>query len=467
MSDFRDKLDDDLKLKVWEKALSRGGDFAEVFVEDTSQLSFQLRDGRVSDLAQGCRQGVGVRVVAGDIFGYAWLDGFNADDLLQAAGTAAAIAQGGHPQVVPVRELSIPDLYPLEHPLSELGFGNKLELLKEADAHLRETDDRLHQVIIGYTEEMRNIRIATSDGVDVRDEQPLMRVAGIVVALQNGKRVQGFHAYGGRVGRELLDKQPPSKELMKAADMALTMLDARPIKGGPMPVVLGPGWGGVLLHEGVGHGLEGDFNFKGSSLFAGRIGQKVASELVTVVDDATIPRHRGSINIDDEGTPGGRTVLIEGGVLLGYMHDRISASQLGAELTGNGRRQSYTKPPIPRMTNTFMLGGDASPEDIIADTKSGLLAKALGGGQVDIASGDFVFDVQEGYRIEDGKITHPVENATLIGNGPKTLTQMDMVASDFSLCTGVGTCGKDGQGVPCGVGEPTLRVREMTVGGRG
>jgi len=249
--------------------------------------------------------------------------------------------------------------------------------------------------------------------------------------------------------------------------MALTMLDARPIKGGPMPVILGPGWGGVLLHEGVGHGLEGDFNFKGSSLFAGKIGQKVADELVTVVDDATIPHHRGSLNIDDEGTPGARTVLIEKGVLRGYMHDRISASQLGAALTGNGRRQSYTKPPIPRMTNTFMLGGDASPEDIIADTKEGLLAKALGGGQVDIASGDFVFDVQEGYLIEDGKITHPVENATLIGNGPKTLTQVDMVASDFSLCTGVGTCGKDDQGVPCGVGEPTLRVREMTVGGRG
>lgn len=467
MSDFRDKLDDELKLRVWEKALSRGGDFAELFVEDTNQLSFQLRDGKVSELAQGCRQGVGVRVVAGDVYGYAWLDGFNADDLLQAAGTAAAIAQSGHPQVVPVRELSVPDLYPLEHPLSELGFSDKMELLKEADARLREADERLHQVIIGYTEEMRHIRVATSDGVDVRDEQPLMRVASVVVALQNGKRKQGFHAYGGRVGRELLDKQPPAKELMKAADMALTMLDARPIKGGPMPVILCPGWGGVLLHEGVGHGLEGDFNFKGSSLFAGRVGQEVASELVTVVDDATIPYHRGSLNIDDEGTPGARTVLIEKGVLRGYMHDRISASQLGAAPTGNGRRQSYTKPPIPRMTNTFMLGGDASPEDIIADTKEGILAKALGGGQVDIASGDFVFDVQEGYRIEDGKVTHPVENATLIGNGPKTLTLVDMVASDFSLCTGVGTCGKDGQSVPCGVGEPTLRVHEMTVGGRG
>jgi TldD protein len=467
VSDFINRLDDGLKLRVWEKALARGGDFAEIFVEDTDTLAFQLKDGKVADLSQGRRQGVGVRVVAGDVYGYAWLDGFNEKDLLEAATTAAQIAESGKPAVEPVRRLKLQNFYPVEHSTLEVDFQHKMNLMHEADDALRAFDARIIQVGMGYGESMRSIRVATSDGIDVTDIQPLIRIGGFVVAAEGEKRVMGMYAYGGRIGREILTDKPPSKAMLHAAKLAIVNLAAKPIKGGPMPVVLGPGWGGVLLHEAVGHGLEGDFNYKGASLFSGRIGQKVASELVTVVDDATVPYHRGSINIDDEGTPGMRTVLIENGILRGYMHDRISAKQMGLPLTGNGRRETYMKPPIPRMTNTYMLGGTTPLEEIISSTKDGFYAKQLGGGQVDIASGDFVFEVTEGYRIEDGKLTYPVEKATLIGNGPQTLGKVDMVADDFSLCPGVGSCGKDGQAAPVGVGEPSLRVSEVTVGGRG
>ncbi len=467
MSDFINRLDDNLKLRVWEKALSRGGDFAEIFIEDTDTLGFQLKDGKVADLSQGRRQGIGVRVVANDVFGYAWMDGFDEKNLLEAATTAAQIAESGTPAVAQVRKLEIGSYYPVDHPASELDFGRKMALLHDSDDALRAHDSRIAQVGIGYAESMRSIRVATTDGVDVFDIQPLIRIGGFAIATEGDKRVMGIYAYGGRVGRELLDKHPPSVEMVRAAKMAIVNLSAKPIKGGPMPVILGPGWGGVLLHEAVGHGLEGDFNYKGASIFSNRIGQKVASDLVTVIDDATIPNHRGSINVDDEGTPGMRNVLIENGILRGYMHDRISAKQLGLPLTGNGRRETYMKPPIPRMTNTFMLGGATPLEEIIAATKDGFYAKQLGGGQVDIASGDFVFEVSEGYRIEDGKVTTPVEKATLIGNGPQTLNKVDMVANDFSLCPGVGSCGKDGQAAPVGIGQPSLRISEVTVGGRG
>ena len=467
MSEFINRLDDGLKQRVWDKALARGGDFAEIFIEDTDTLGFQLKDGKVSDLAKGRRQGIGVRVVANDVFGYAWMDGFDEKNLLDAAATAAQIAEGGTPAVAQVKSIDMGNFYPVDHSASEIDFAQKMVLLHETDDALRAHDGRIVQVGISYAENMRSIRVVTSDGVDVRDTQPLIRIGGYVIATEGDKRVMGFYAYGGRTGRELLDNHPPSRELLHAARMAVTNLSAEPIKGGPMPVVLGPGWGGVLLHEAVGHGLEGDFNYKGASIFSNRIGQKVASDLVTVIDDATIPNHRGSINVDDEGTPGMRNVLIENGVLRGYMHDRISAKQLGLPLTGNGRRETYMKPPIPRMTNTYMLGGNTPLEEIIAATKDGFYAKQLGGGQVDIASGDFVFEVSEGYRIEGGKVTTPVEKATLIGNGPQTLNKVDMVANDFSLCPGVGSCGKDGQAAPVGVGQPSLRISEVTVGGRG
>ena len=467
MSEFINRLDDALKQRVWDKALARGGDFAEIFIEDTDTLGFQLKDGKVADLSKGRRQGIGVRVVANDVFGYAWMDGFDEKNLLDAATTAAQIAESGSRAVAQVKTVEMGNFYPVDHPASEIDFGQKMVLLHDADDTLRAQDARIVQVGISYGESMRSIRVATTDGIDVTDIQPLIRIGGYVIATEGDKRVMGFYAYGGRTGRELLDNHPPSRELLHAAKMAITNLSAVPIKGGPMPVVLGPGWGGVLLHEAVGHGLEGDFNYKGASIFSNRIGQKVASELVTVIDDATIPNHRGSINIDDEGTPGMNTVLIENGILRGYMHDRISAKQLGLPLTGNGRRETYMKPPIPRMTNTYMLGGNTPLEEIIAATKDGFYAKQLGGGQVDIASGDFVFEVSEGYRIENGKVTTPVEKATLIGNGPQTLNKVDMVANDFSLCPGVGSCGKDGQAAPVGVGQPSLRISEVTVGGRG
>lgn len=467
MDAFLDKIDDGLKKRVWERALARGGDFAEVFMEDTSTLSFMLKDGKVSELSQGQRQGLGVRVVDGDNYGYAWLDGWDENGLLDAAGTAAAIASGGEPRVEPVRPVKMQDLYPVSAPMSELGLRTKMDTLHEANESVRAFSPHISQVILTHAENLRNFRVIASDGVDARDTQPLVRLGCMTIATRGDKRARGMFVFGGRVGQELLADKRPAQQFIRAAEMAVTMLDARPLKGGPMPVVLGPGWGGVLLHEAVGHGLEGDFNFKGTSLFAGRIGKEVASKLVTVVDDATIPHHRGTINIDDEGTPGAKKTLIENGVLRGYLHDRISAGQLGMELTGNGRRDSYRYPPIPRMTNTFMTGGETPPEEIVAATKDGFFAKTFGGGQVDITNGSFVFEVLEGYRIENGQLTYPVEGATLIGNGPETLGKVDMVGNDFQLCPGVGTCGKGVQAAPVGVGQPTNRISEMTVGGRG
>lgn len=467
MDEFLDKIDGGLKKRIWEVALARGGDFAEVFMEDTSSLSFMLKDGRVSELSQGRRQGLGVRVVDGDNYGYAWLDGWDENGLLDAAETAAAIASGGHPRVEPVRPVKMQDLYPVAAPMSELGLRAKMDTLHEANESVRAFSPHISQVILTHSESLRSFRVIASDGTDARDTQPLVRLGCMTIATREDKRARGAFAFGGRVGQELLQDKRPAEQFIRSAEMAVTMLDARPLKGGPMPVVLGPGWGGVLLHEAVGHGLEGDFNFKGTSLFAGRIGQEVASKLVTVVDDATIPHHRGSINIDDEGVPGARKTLIENGVLRGYMHDRISARQLGVDPTGNGRRESYRHPPVPRMTNTFMTGGESNPADIIAATRDGFFAKTFGGGQVDITNGNFVFEVLEGYRIENGEVTYPVEGATLIGNGPEALGKVDMVGNDFQLCTGVGTCGKSGQGAPVGVGQPTNRISEMTVGGRG
>ncbi|OPX23854.1 MAG: hypothetical protein B1H03_00545 [Planctomycetales bacterium 4484_113] len=467
MTDFTGTLDEDLASKVWGAALAHGGDFAEIFLEDTERLSFRLKDGVISDVSRGHLQGVGVRVVSGGSYGYGWLDGLDEAGLLKAARVAAEIASDHPSGVQPARRIDLPDLYPVEQPLQRLELTAKTKMAQDVDTGVRAHDSRVQQVNVLYSESLRVIRVLTSDGRDVRDEQPLVRMAVQVVAVKNGKRARGFRAYGGRVGADLFTDQPPVPFFLAAAEMALVNLEARTIKGGPMQVVLGPGWGGVLLHESVGHGLEGDFNFKKASLFSGRLGQKVASDLVTVVDDATIPHHRGSLNIDDEGTPGSRKVLIENGVLRRYMVDRISARQLGHRLTGNGRRESYRYPPIPRMTNTFMLDGSSDPEEIIRSTAHGLFAKTFGGGQVDISNGNFVFEVMEGYRIENGKLTHPVESAILIGNGPEALGKVDMVGNDFSLDTGVGTCGKNGQQVPVGVGEPTLRISEMTVGGRG
>lgn len=467
MTQFTESLDQRLVRKVWDKALAHGGAFSEIFIEDTERLSFSVKDGKVCELSRGRLQGVGVRVVEADNYGYAWLDGFDEKRLLKAAQTAAEIASSPRSHGQPVRATGLPDLYPVTRPLGQLELTAKTKMAEEVDAALRGLDARVRQVQVFYAESLRSIRVLTSDGIDVRDDQPLVRLVAQVAAAKKGKRARGFRAYGGRVGADFFTESPPVPFFLPSAEMALTNLEARPVKGGPMPVVLGPGWGGVLLHEAVGHGLEGDFNFKKSSLFSGRIGEKVASELVTVIDDATIPHHRGTLNVDDEGTLGARSVLIEDGVLRGYMVDRISARQLGLKLTGNGRRQSYRYPPIPRMTNTFMKGGHSEPEEIIRSTTHGLFAKVFGGGQVDISNGNFVFEVMEGYRIENGKLTHPVESAILIGNGPEALGRVDMVGSDFSLDTGVGTCGKNGQQVPVGVGEPTLRISEMTVGGRG
>ena len=442
-------------------------DDADVYLEYRVDEELVLEDGAVKKASRHVSQGAGVRAQSGSRTGYAHTDDISLPNLEDAARTARTIAdRSAESAIVALKPDRRPhDLYTLAEPPIAADLARKLDLLRKVDAEAR-TDPRVRQVIATLASEEVVMLIATASGWSVGDVRPLTRLNVTVIVEDGGKREIGAYGGGGRVTFDFFLEAERwrrfSREAVRQSVLKLSAVDA---PAGTMTVVLGPGWPGILLHEAVGHGLEGDFNRKGVSAFAGKLGQKVASELVTVVDDGTIPNRRGSLNVDDEGMPTRRNVLIENGVLRGYMQDRLNARLLGMEATGNGRRESYAYPAMPRMTNTFMLAGTDEPGDILRSVKNGLYAVAFGGGQVDITSGKFVFSASEAYLIEDGQVTAPVKGATLIGNGPDALTRVSRVGHDLQLDEGIGTCGKDGQSVPVGVGLPTIRIDGMTVGG--
>jgi TldD protein len=450
------------------EALSQGGDYADLYFEYLVTSSIGIDESMVKSAAQGVSMGVGVRVISGERTGYAYSDDLSPEKIRKAANVAAHIAAA--PAKVGKFDLNEGhkhNLYPVLTAPTETAFSQRVDLVKRADRAARAYDPRIFQVQAVYADNLRQVLVATSEGRLSVDRQPLARLSVSALARQSGGPPQRGHSGGG--GRMELDyflqEKTPEYFAHEAAREAITMLDAVEAPAGEMTVVLGPGWPGILLHEAVGHGLEADFNRKGVSAFSGRMGQKVASELCTVVDDGTIGSRRGSLNVDDEGQPTRRNVLIENGVLRGYLQDKLSSTLLGAESTGSGRRESYAYIPMPRMTNTFMMAGESDPEEIIRSVPKGLYCANFGGGQVDITSGNFVFSASESYFIEDGKLTRPVRNATLIGNGPEALKYVSMVGNDLRLDEGVGTCGKDGQSVPVGVGIPTIKIDKMTVGG--
>ena len=450
------------------EALSQGGDYADLYFEYLLTSSISLDESMVKSATQGVSMGVGVRVIAGERTGYAYSDDLAPEKIRKAARVAACIAAGpGKPGKFGLNEGRKHNLYPVITAPTETEFPQRVDLVKRADRAARAYDPRIFQVQAVYADNLRHVLVATSDGVLSLDRQPLARMSVSALARQNGGPPQRGHAGGG--GRVELDfflkEKPPEHFATEAAREAIVMLDAVEAPAGEMTVVLGPGWPGILLHEAVGHGLEADFNRKKVSAFSDRIGQKVASELCTVIDDGTLSSRRGSLNVDDEGHPTQRNVLIENGVLRGYLQDKLSSSLLESESTGSGRRESYAHIPMPRMTNTFMLAGNSDPEEIIRSVPRGLYCANFGGGQVDITSGNFVFSASESYMIEGGKLGRPVRNATLIGNGPEALKYVSMVGSDLKLDEGIGICGKEGQSVPVGVGIPTIKIDRMTVGG--
>jgi TldD protein len=451
------------------EALARGGDYADLYFEYRINHCIVLEEQILKSATKSVSLGVGVRVISGEKTGYAYSDDLNRENVVKAARTAAFIAnassQGGKIQV-PTPLGQEKNLYPLNVFPAEMEIAQKIALLQDADRAARGFDWRIKQVQASYVDETKHVLIVTSEGNAAWDRQPLVRMNVMCIAEEGGRRQSGYQGGGGRRGLDIfagdLDPKAIARESARQAILQLGAVDA---PAGPMEVVLGPGWPGILLHEAIGHGLEADFNRKKTSAFAGLVGQKVASEFCTVVDDGTIPFRRGSLNMDDEGNPTHQTVLIEKGILRGYLQDRLSSRLMKLPLTGNGRRQSYDHIPIPRMTNTFMMAGDSAPEDIVKSVKKGLYAVQFGGGQVDITSGKFVFSASEAYLIEDGHITAPVKGATLIGDGPTVLRQVTAVGSDLKLDHGIGICGKDGQTIPVGVGLPTIKIREITVGG--
>ncbi len=448
-------------------AMTRGGDFAEVYVERAVMTAVVMEERKVKSAQTGLTQGVGIRVISGAKVGYAYSDDLDEPALFRAAATAALIASGGGSErSVKVSRIATPMYYRVAVPLSEVDVDRKVELIVRADKAAHAFDPRVKQVTASYADTTKRIWIANTDGRFAEDVQDLCRLSVQVVA--EGKKQErrtGFFGGGGRVGFSHWENFTPEHVAREAARQAVATLGAVEAKGGQQTVVLAPGWSGILLHEAVGHGLEADFIRKKTSLFAGKLGQQVASSKVTVIDDGTVANSRGSINLDDEGNPGERKVLIENGVLKGYMYDALNAKLMGQRSTGSGRRESFKHMPLPRMTNTYLAPGDDLPEDIIGSVKSGLYCAQFGGGQVDITNGNFVFEVNEAYQIENGKLGRPVKGAVLIGVGPEALKKVSMVGCDPMPDPGMGTCGKDGQGVPVGVGLPTLRIDDMTVGG--
>ncbi|HET8900019.1 MAG TPA: metalloprotease TldD [Rhodanobacteraceae bacterium] len=443
-----------------------GIDEADLYFQHSRSESWFLEDGIVKDGSHAIEQGVGVRAVAGEKTGFAYSDDIVLAQLQDAARAARAIARSGQGAGKPLAMRSQRALYPAIDPVESLDNDDKIRVLREVDAHARARDPRVKQVIVSLAATVDTVLVAGVDGTLAADVRPLVRLSVQVIAESNGRRESGNGGGGGRYGyRALLENGNALRWADEAVRQALVNLEAIDAPAGTMPVVLGPGWLGVLLHEAVGHGLEGDFNRKGSSAFAGRLGQRVAAPGVTVIDDGTLAGRRGSLSVDDEGTPTECTTLIEDGVLVGYMQDRMNARLMGMAPTGNGRRESFSTLPMPRMTNTYMLGGQHAPEEIIRSVKKGLYAPNFGGGQVDITNGKFVFSASEAYLIEDGRITRPVKGATLIGSGPEAMQRVSMIGNDMRLDEGVGVCGKEGQSVPVGVGQPTLKIDAMTVGG--
>jgi len=453
---------------VFRQMLGHRLDYADLYFQYSRYESWSLEEGQVKSGSYNVEQGVGVRAVSGDKTGFAYSDDIVLPALTDAAQAARAIARSGAGGTLPVswRGATGHALYGPIDPLATLEDAAKVKLLEAVEAEARAADPRIVQVMASLVGVQEVVLVARSDGVLAADVRPLTRLNVTVIAEANGRRETASHGGGGRRGYSwYIDHQLARDYAREAVRQALVNLEAVDAPAGSMKVVLGPGWPGVLLHEAIGHGLEGDFNRKGTSAFAGRIGERVASPGVTVVDDGTLPDRRGSLNVDDEGTPTQRTVLIEDGILKGYMQDTLNARLMGVAPTGNGRRESYAHLPLPRMTNTYMLAGDRDPQEIIAAVDRGLYAVNFGGGQVDITSGKFVFSASEAYLIENGKVTRPVKGATLIGNGPDVLTRVMMIGNDLQLDSGVGTCGKDGQSVPVGVGQPTLLIDGLTVGG--
>lgn len=461
---------DESSLSLALGSIMRGGvDYADLYFQVSRQESWSLEDGIVREGSFSLDQGVGVRATSGEKTGFAYSDELVMPALLQAASAARAIARQGQEQSVQAWcRRDIAPLYSVDDPITSIDDNRKTALLREIDAATRDLDPRVEQVMVSLSSSQDLILVAASDGTMAADIRPLVRLNVNVILQQDGRREQGYAGGGARTSLNyFLDGDLPMDYAREAVRQAIVQLEAQTAPAGTMPVVLGPGWPGILLHEAVGHGLEGDFNRKGTSAFSGRLGQKIASKLCTIVDDGTLQDRRGSLAVDDEGTPAQYTVLVEDGILKGYMQDKLNARLTGVESTGNGRRESFAHIPMPRMTNTYMLAGPHDPEEIIASIEKGIYAPNFGGGQVDITSGKFVFSVSEAYLIEKGKITAPVKGAMLIGDGPEVLNKISMVGNDLELDSGVGTCGKEGQSVAVGVGQPTLRIDEITVGGTG
>ncbi len=463
-------LDEGRLQQVLATIFEHRADYADLYFQYTRNESFSLEEGIVKSGSFDIEQGVGVRAVVGDKTAFAYSDDISRESLTEAAVSARAIARRGSgrvrvaPRVAPRSQVAF---YGTDDPVASLDAVEKIRLLERIEQLARARDPRVKQVMANVGAEYDVILVARSDGVLAADVRPLVQLSVTVIVEKDGRREQGFSGGGGRHDLAYFSEARLAEHAHKAVDQALVNLDARPAPAGVMPVVLGPGWPGILLHEAVGHGLEGDFNRKGSSAFAGRVGERVASRGVTVVDDGTLSNRRGSLNVDDEGNATQRTVLIEDGVLRGYIQDSLNARLMKVAPTGNGRRESFAHLPMPRMTNTYMLGGADDPQEIIRSVKKGLYATNFRGGQVDITNGKFVFAMAEAYLIENGRVTAPVKGATLIGNGPDALTRVTMVGNDMELDLGIGTCGKDGQSVPVGVGQPTLRIEGLTVGGTG
>ena len=443
-------------------------DYADLYFEFSQAESWTMEEGIIREGGHSIDQGVGVRAVHQDKSGFAYADEILLPALTDAATAARAIARSGGGQKTQAwNNRNIAPLYPALNPLDSATAQDKIELLKRVDAQARRKDPRVKQVIAGLSGSCATVLVASSDGVIAGDIRPLVRLNVTVIVEERGRREKGGAGGGGRRGYDYLlnNEEVAAGYIDEAVSQALMALEAAPAPAGAMTVVLGPGWPGILLHEAVGHGLEGDFNRKGSSAFSGRLGQRVASELVTVVDDGTLANRRGSLTVDDEGTPAESTTLIEQGVLRNYMQDKLNARLMGMRPTGNGRRESYACLPMPRMTNTYMLNGPHDPEEIVRSVNKGVYAAQFGGGQVDITNGKFVFSASQAWLIEQGRLTAPLKGATLIGNGPEALTRVSMVGNDMRLDSGIGVCGKDGQSVPVGVGQPTLKIDELTVGG--
>ncbi|MFK7763219.1 MAG: metalloprotease TldD [Roseobacter sp.] len=464
-SPFRDSLDRESALRTL-RAATDGADDGELFFERRRSESLVFDDGRLKTASYDASEGFGLRAVRGEVAGYAHSTEVSQSALERAAKTTRlAVGEGGGTWAdAPVSTNK--RLYTENDPISGTSFPVKVETLREIDAFARDLDTRVMQVSATIAASLQEIEILRPDGYGVRDVRPMTRVNVSVIVEENGRRESGSVGGGGRIGMDgMLAPEDWQAQVREALRVACVNLKAEPAPAGVMDVVLGPGWPGILLHEAIGHGLEGDFNRKGSSAFAGLMGQQIASKGVTVLDDGTIPDRRGSITVDDEGTPSGKNVLIEDGTLVGYMQDRQNARLMGVAPTGNGRRESYAHAPMPRMTNTYMLGGESAPEDIVADLKDGIYAVGFGGGQVDITNGKFVFSCTEAYRVQDGKVGAPVKGATLIGDGATALKHIRAIGNDMALDPGMGNCGKAGQWVPVGVGQPTLMIGGLTVGG--